>query len=93
MSKERASTTGFCLVDDNADVIADNLVRRLRETAGEMESQVNRLYRGRNSYDLNSVARLDVEKTIRRLQYMVGTLKDVQRAQTQDKVTYLHAAE
>jgi hypothetical protein len=93
MSKERASDVGFCLVDDNADLIADNLVRHLRETATEMESQVNRLYRGRNSYDLNAVAQLDIEKTIRRLQYLVGTLRDVQKAQRLHKVAYLQAAE
>jgi hypothetical protein len=93
MSKERASDIGFCVVDDNADLIADNLVRRLRETAAEMESQVNRLYRGRNAYDLNAVAQLDVEKTIRRLQYMAGTLKDVQKAQAPDRIAYLLAAE
>jgi hypothetical protein len=93
MSKERASEVGFCVVDDNADLIADNLVRRLRETVAEMESQVNRLYRGRNTYDLNTVAQLDVDKTIRRLQYMAGTLRDVQNAQGRDRVTYLQAAE
>jgi len=67
MSKQRASDVGFCIVDTNADLIADTLVRRLRETAAEMESSVNRLYRGRDAYDLNTVSQLDVEKTIRRL--------------------------
>lgn len=45
MAKIRASDVGFCVVDGNANVIADNLVHRIRETAADMESQVNRLYR------------------------------------------------
>lgn len=92
MSQERPSDAGFCVVDDNADFIADALVRRLRESAAEMESQVNRLYRGRNGYDLNAVARRDLEKTVRRLGYMAETLRDIQRAQSAG-VTYLQAAE
>jgi hypothetical protein len=93
MSKERANDVGFCLVDSNADLIADTLVRRLSETAGEMESKVNRLYRGRNAYELNHVAQVDVEKMIHRLQYMAKTLRDVQKAQNEHRVTYLQAAE
>jgi len=93
MSKQRASDVGFCIVDDNADLIADTLVRRLRDTAAEMESHVNRLYRGRNAYDLNTVSQLDLDKTIRRLQYMAATLRDVQRSQSDERVTYLQAAE
>ena len=92
MSQDRASDVGFCVVDSNADLIADTLVRRLRETAAEMESHVNRLYRGRASYDLNSVAQLDLEKTVKRLNYMAETLRQVQKAQAQG-VTYLQAAE
>ena len=92
MSQERPSDVGFCVVDSNADLIADSLVRRLRETASEMESHVNRLYRGRHSYDLNNLATLDLEKTVRRLTYMVETLREVQKAQA-GGVTYLQAAE
>ena len=92
MSQERPSDVGFCVVDSNADLIADSLVRRLRETASEMESHVNRLYRGRNSYDLNSLATLDLEKTVKRLTYMVETLREVQKVQA-GGVTYLQAAE
>ena len=92
MSKVRASDVGFCVVDGNADLIADSLVRRLRETAAEMESQVNRLYRGRRSYELNSVAKLDLDKTVRRLTYMAETLREVQNAQAEG-VVYLQAAE
>src|SRR5215212_2925679 len=69
MSQERPS---------NADVIADALVRRLREAAADMETKVNRLYRGRNSYDLNAVAKRDLEKTVKRPGYMVETLRAVQ---------------
>jgi hypothetical protein len=93
MSKQRASDVGFCIADNNADLIADTLVRRLRDTAAEMESNVNRLYRGRNAYDLNTVSQLDLEKTIRRLHYMATTLRDVQRAQNEEHITYLQAAE
>ena len=92
MSHERPSDAGFCVVDENADLIADALVRRLRESAAEMESHVNRLYRGRNGYDLNAPARRDLEKTLRRLGYMAETLRDIQRAQS-GGVTYLQAAE
>lgn len=92
MSQERPSDVGFCAVDSNADVIADALVRRLREAAAEMETKVNRLYRGRNSYDLNAVAKRDLEKTVKRLGYMVETLREVQKAQA-EPVTYLQAAE
>ena len=91
MSKERASDVGFCVVDSNADVIAENLVHRLRESAVEMESQVNRLYRGRNAYDLNEGARMDLDKVIERLTYMAKTLREV--SGTQSKVVYLQAAE
>ena len=73
MSKVRASNVGFCVVDSNADVIADNLIHRIREAAGEMESQVNRLYRGRQSYDLTQGAKQDLEKAIERLNYMART--------------------
>jgi hypothetical protein len=91
MSKVRASNVGFCVVDSNADVIADNLVHRIREAAVEMESQVNRLYRGRQAYDLNEGSRQDVERAIERLSYMARTLREVQSEQT--KVVYLQAAE
>lgn len=92
MSHERPSDVRFCIVDDNADLIADTLVRRLRESAAEMESHVNRLYRGRRSYALNVPAKLDLEKTVRRLNYMAETLREVQKAQAHG-VTYLQAAE
>jgi hypothetical protein len=91
MSKIRASNVGFCVVDSNADVIADNLVHRIREAAVEMESQVNRLYRGRHAYDLNEGSKLDLQKAIERLNYMAKTLRDVQGEQ--NKVVYLQAAE
>ena len=91
MSKVRASNVGFCVVDSNADLIADNLIHRIREAAGEMESQVNRLYRGRQSYDLTQGAKQDLEKAIERLNYMARTLRDVQSEQ--NKVVYLQAAE
>jgi hypothetical protein len=91
MSQERASEVGFCVVDDNADLIAETLVRRIRDAAAEVESEVNRLYRGRNAYDLNGNSRQDLERTIRRLDYLTRTLRDVQEAQ--GRVAYLHAAE
>lgn len=91
MSKIRASDVGFCVVDSNADVIADNLVHRIHEAAAEMESQVNRLYRGRQTYDLNEGTKLDLEKAIGRLNYMARTLREVQSEQSE--VIYLQAAE
>jgi hypothetical protein len=91
MSNIRASHVGFCVVDSNADVIADNLVHRLHEATAEMESQVNRLYRGRQAYDLNEGSRLELEKAIERLNYMAQTLREVHNEQT--KVVYLQAAE
>ena len=91
MAKVRASDVGFCVVDGNANVIADNLVHRIRETAAEMESQVNRLYRGRQAYDLEDGAKLDLDRAIEQLTYMARTLRDVQREQS--KVVYLQAAE
>ncbi|WP_201837478.1 hypothetical protein [Microvirga zambiensis] len=91
MAKVRASDVGFCVVDDNANVIADNLVRRIREATAEMESQVNRLYRGRDAYDLEDGAKLDLDRAIEQLTYMARTLREVQREQS--KVVYLQAAE
>jgi hypothetical protein len=91
MSKVRASHVGFCVVDSNADVIADNLVHRLHETTAEMESQVNRLFRGRRAYDLNEGAKLELEKAIERLNYMSKTLREIHGEQT--RVVYLQAAE
>ena len=91
MAKVRASDVGFCVVDDNANVIADNLVRRIRETTAEMESQVNRLYRGRDAYDLEDGAKLDLDRAIEQLTYMARTLREVRNEQS--KVVYLQAAE
>lgn len=91
MAKIRASDVGFCVVDDNANVIADNLVHRIREAAAEMESQVNRLYRGRQAYDLEQGAKLDLDKAIEQLTYMARTLREIRSAQS--KVVYLQAAE
>jgi hypothetical protein len=91
MAKVRASDVGFCVVDDNANVIADNLVHRIREAAAEMESQVNRLYRGRQAYDLEEGAKLDLDKAIEQLTYMARTLREVRNEQS--KVVYLQAAE
>ncbi len=90
-AKPSASEVGFCIVDSNADVIADNLVRRVYDSAVEMESDINRLYRGRNSFDLNAVARIDLRKAAERLAYMAQTLRDIDDAQ--DHVVYLNAAE
>ncbi|MET0531548.1 hypothetical protein [Microvirga sp. P5_D2] len=91
MARMRASDVGFCVVDGNADVIADNLVHRIREAAVEMESQVNRLYRGRHAYDLNTGTKVDLDKAIEQLNYMARTLREVQGEQS--KVVYLQAAE
>jgi hypothetical protein len=91
MAKVRASDVGFCVVDDNANVIADNLAHRIREAAAEMESQVNRLYRGRQAYDLEEGAKLDLDKAIEQLSYMARTLREVRNEQS--KVVYLQAAE
>lgn len=91
MAKIRASDVGFCVVDDNANVIADNLVHRIREAAAEMESQVNRLYRGRQAYDLEQGAKLDLDKAIEQLTYMARTLREIRNEQS--KVVYLQAAE
>jgi hypothetical protein len=91
MTKVRASDVGFCVVDDNANVIADNLVHRIREAAAEMESQVNRLYRGRRAYDLEEGTKLDLNKAIEQLNYMARTLREVQSEQS--KFVYLQAAE
>ncbi|ANY78153.1 hypothetical protein BB934_07810 [Microvirga ossetica] len=91
MAKLRASDVGFCVVDDNANVIADNLVHRIREATAEMESQVNRLYRGRQAYDLEDGTKLDLDRAIEQLTYMARTLREVQGEQS--KVVYLQAAE
>ena len=91
MAKVRASDVGFCVVDDNANVIADNLVHRIREASAEMESQINRLYRGRQAYDLEDGAKLDLDRAIEQLTYMARTLREVQSEQS--KVVYLQAAE
>jgi hypothetical protein len=56
-----------------------------------MESQVNRLYRGRHAYDLTEGSKLDLEKAIERLNYMAKTLREIQGEQ--NKVVYLQAAE
>ena len=91
MTKVRASDVGFCVVDDNANVIAENLVHRIREAAAEMESQVNRLYRGRRAYDLEEGTKLDLNKAIEQLNYMARTLREVQSEQS--RIVYLQAAE
>lgn len=91
MSKIRASDVGFCVTDSNANAIADNLVRRIHEAAADMESQVNRLYRGRQAYDLEEGSRIDLDRAIERLSYMARTLREVQSEQS--RVVYLQAAE
>lgn len=90
MSRQRASDVGFCVVDDNADLIAETLVRRLRQTAAEMEMEVNRLYRGRHSYALTAVAKTDLDRSIQRLAYLAETLREVRKAQ---RHAHLQAAE
>ncbi len=91
MPLERPSDVGFCVVDSNADLIANTLVRRVRDGSAELETEINRLYRGRNAYALSEVAVMDLERTIKRLAYLAETLRDVQRAQREDR--YLQAAE
>lgn len=91
MPKVRASDVGFCVVDANANVIADNLVHRIRETAVDMEGHVNRLYRGRKAYDLSEGTKEDLDKAIEQLTYMARTLREIQNEQS--KVIYLQAAE
>jgi len=91
MPKQRASDVGFCVVDSNADFIAENLIRRIHDSAVEMESEINRLYRGRLSYDLSAAAKLDLNKAVERLKYMAKTLREVSDAQ--ENVVYLQAAE
>lgn len=91
MPFERASDVGFCVADDNADLIANALVRRLRDATAGMEAEVNRLYRGRNAIDLNDRAINDLERTIKRLGYMAETLREIGRAETQ--APYSQAAE
>lgn len=91
MARMRASDVGFCVVDGNADVIADNLVHRIRETTVEMEAQVNRLYRGRQAYDLADGTKMDLDKAIEQLNYMARTLREIRSEQS--KVVYLQAAE
>jgi len=91
MSRERPTDVGFCVVDSNADLIANTLVRRVRDAAVEIESEVNRLYRGRNAFELTDLSQIDLEKTIKRLVYLAETLREVQRSQ--ERVVYLQAAE
>ena len=91
MLSERASDAGFCAVDSNADLIAEAMVRRLRDTAAEMEASVNRLYRGRDAFTLTDRARTDLERSIRRLAEMAEALREIQRAQ--DRAPMLQAAE
>jgi hypothetical protein len=91
MPYERPSDVGFCIVDSNADLIANTLVRRLRDAAADMEGEVNRLFRGRNAVELGDLAMVDLDRTIKRLGYMAKTLRDVQRAQAH--MGYLQAAE
>jgi hypothetical protein len=91
MPLERPSDVGFCVVDSNADLIANTLVRRVRDGSAELETEINRLYRGRNAFALSEVAVADLERTIKRLSYLAETLRDVQRSQREDR--YLQAAE
>ena len=91
MPYERASDVGFCVVDSNADLIANTLVRRLCDAAADMEGEVNRLFRGRNAVELGDLATIDLERTLKRLGYMAETLREIRRAQT--RKGYLQAAE
>lgn len=91
MPLERPSDVGFCVVDSNADLIANTLVRRVRDGSAELETEINRLYRGRNAFALSEVAVADLERTIKRLSYLAETLRDVQCSQREDR--YLQAAE
>jgi hypothetical protein len=91
MTKSRTSDVDFCIDDNQADLVAGLLVGRIRQAASEMESAVNRLYRGRNACGLGPGAQRDLAKTIRRLEDIIDTLRDVERAQA--GVVYLQAAE
>jgi len=91
MPYENPRDVGFCVVDANADPIAGAIASRLRNASADMESDVNRLYRGRNAFDLSDGALADLERVIGRLRYMAETLREVERAQR--PVAYLQAAE
>ena len=91
MPTKNARDVGFCVVDANADPIANTLARRVREAAADMESEVNRLFRGRNAFELSDGALTDIERSIGRLKYMAETLREVEGAQK--RVAYLQAAE
>jgi hypothetical protein len=91
MPYERASDVGFCVVDSNADLIANALARRLRDAAADMETEANRLLRGRNAVELSDLAMIDLDRSIKRLGYIAETLREVQRAQA--RKGYLQAAE
>lgn len=91
MMRQHEHETDFCIVEGNADLVADLLVRRLHRLASEMESEVNRLYRGREAYALAGAAERDIEQVAERLRYMTQTLREVQAARAPRP--YLVAAE
>lgn len=80
-----ASQVGFCAVDANAGVIASNLVHRASEAAADLESTVNRLFRGRSTYTLSDGDLRELVNLASRFDYLARTARDVLSAQSDSR--------
>lgn len=89
--KKLAKEVGFCLDDRLADPLAQSLVKIISDHMRECESRVNHLYRGRETFTLSRVDRIDLAKFAERCEYIAKTAHEILEAQ--EPVTYQQAAE
>jgi hypothetical protein len=91
-TKRLASEVGFCVVDDNADLIAGNLIAQIRELTSGIETRLNRLYKGREAYTLSDGEIRDLTKLAGQFLYFDRTASDILAAQASSEPV-LQAAE
>lgn len=91
-TKRLASEVGFCVMDDNADLIASNLIAQISEYASMIESRMNRLFKGREAYTLSEGEKQLLIKLSGRLSYLDRTADQILEAQEPSE-TILQAAE
>lgn len=92
-TKRLASEVGFCVMDDNADLIAGNLVAQIRELSASIESKLNRLYKGREAFTLSDGEKQDLMKLAGQFVYFDRTASEILEAQEASEPVILQAAE
>lgn len=90
-TRKLASEVGFCVDDRLADPLAESVMHKIRHHGQECESRVNHLFRGRETFALSRIDRIDLEKFAERCEYMAKTAREILEAQ--EPVKHMQAAE